>query len=98
MVLSSVSTDRECRAYLSAAAASAYLGNVPIRTLERWRFTGAGPPYTKIGRTIRYAIVDLDQWMARHRRTSTSAPNSEHNAPDTDHAPGSQPESPWGWP
>ena len=86
MALNSASTDRECRAYLSAAATSAYLGDVPIRTLERWRLTGAGPPYTKIGRTIRYAIGDLDGWMARHRRTSTSGPDPEHSAPDADHA------------
>ncbi len=87
MALSSASTDRECRAYLSAAAASAYLGDVPIRTLERWRLTGAGPPYTKIGRTIRYAIEDLDGWMARHRRTSTSDLGPEHGPADAHHAP-----------
>lgn len=27
-----------------------------------------GPPYFKIGRSIRYSIEELDKWIAEHRR------------------------------
>ena len=30
------------------------------RTLEAWRRRGAGPPYRRFGRAVRYALGDLD--------------------------------------
>ena len=27
-----------------------------------------GPPFVKFGRAVRYAIEDLDAWIAEHRR------------------------------
>ncbi|WP_109442309.1 helix-turn-helix transcriptional regulator [Devosia elaeis] len=37
--------------------------------LEKKRFFGDadGPPYIKIGRAIRYRLVDLEAWAAAHR-------------------------------
>jgi hypothetical protein len=42
-------------------------------TLEKDRGTGIlGIPYLKIGRAVVYDTDALDEWLAKHRRTSTS--------------------------
>jgi excisionase family DNA binding protein len=43
------------------------------RTLERWRHTGGGPPFVKVGRAVRYRLSDLEAWLAQQRRQDTSA-------------------------
>jgi len=48
--------------------------NVSPRTLEKWRITGQGPAYHKIGSRVYYRICDLDAWLNAQRRTSTSQP------------------------
>jgi hypothetical protein len=44
-------------------------------TLEKKRVTGEGPRYLKIGRTVLYDTDDLDDYMFRRRRHSTSEPD-----------------------
>ncbi len=34
------------------------------RTLERWRWIGSGPSYTKIGRRVVYRLVDVERFEA----------------------------------
>ncbi len=46
--------------------------SIPFRSLERLRLTGGGPIYSKVGRLIRYSTEDLEAWMRRDRRSSTS--------------------------
>jgi len=41
-------------------------------TLAKKRLNGDGPPFVRIGRAIRYRRSDLDAWMARSVRRSTS--------------------------
>lgn len=45
---------------------------VSPRTLEKWRITGDGPPFIKVGRRVVYRQCDLDEWLQAHRRLSTS--------------------------
>jgi excisionase family DNA binding protein len=33
------------------------------RTVERWRESGGGPPYFRIGRLIRYNRTDFEAWL-----------------------------------
>jgi predicted DNA-binding transcriptional regulator AlpA len=40
--------------------------------LAKARMRGDGPPYTKLGRSIRYPEGALLQWMKSHLRLSTS--------------------------
>ena len=37
--------------------------NVSIRTLARWARLRKGPPRIKIGRTIYYRRIAIDQWL-----------------------------------
>ena len=53
-------------------AAASYLGGISTRTLQRWRMTGEGPDFTKIGRLVRYRATDLDTFLDNRVRTSTS--------------------------
>lgn len=41
-------------------------------TLERFRLTGAGPNYCKLGGAVRYRTVDLDAWLESRLTRSTS--------------------------
>ena len=42
------------------------------RTLERWRSTGTGPPYVKVGRRVAYRLRDLEAWVERQTRQHTA--------------------------
>lgn len=42
---------------------TARLLNVPVRTLERWRWERSNLPYVKVGRAVRYRVSDLDAWL-----------------------------------
>ena len=41
-------------------------------TLERFRISGDGPPYAKLGGAVRYRRADLDAWLASRLIRSTS--------------------------
>jgi hypothetical protein len=45
--------------------------NVPERTIERWRSTGAGPRFVKLGRRVAYRPVDLAAFVEAQVRTHT---------------------------
>jgi hypothetical protein len=45
---------------------------VSIRTVQRWRMTGEGPPFLKVGKAIRYRLKDLREWEEQRLRHSTS--------------------------
>ena len=49
---------------------------VTAETLRNWRWRGDGPPYLKIGRRVRYRLVDLVEFLDRCTRVSTSDPGS----------------------
>jgi hypothetical protein len=40
---------------------------VPERTLEDWRLTRHGPPWLKLGRHVRYDLVDVVVWAKAQR-------------------------------
>jgi predicted DNA-binding transcriptional regulator AlpA len=42
-------------------------------TLEKWRQTGCGPAYIKIGRLVRYRQSDLDRWLRDQTVTGDAA-------------------------
>jgi predicted DNA-binding transcriptional regulator AlpA len=43
-----------------------------VRTLQKWRVTGYGPPYYKIGRSVRYAREEIEAWILQRRQRHTS--------------------------
>jgi predicted DNA-binding transcriptional regulator AlpA len=45
---------------------------VSLSWLAKARMRGDGPPYIKVGRSIRYAEAALIQWMKSRQRLSTS--------------------------
>ena len=57
--------------YLSTKQAALVVGLSP-KTLARYRITGAGPVYHKLGRRVRYLREDLRKWAKKRRRRSTS--------------------------
>ncbi len=63
--------DNNTRRYLTQEQAGAFLGLSP-RTLERFRVSGRGPSYLKLGRRVAYSCEDLIAWAESRRRSSTS--------------------------
>ena len=57
--------------YLNNREAAEYLG-LSVRTMNRYRVTGDGPPYYRLGNRVRYVRAELDEWVTGSRRTSTS--------------------------
>lgn len=53
-------------AYVDTPGAARHLG-LAVATLNQWRSQGRGPRYSKAGRSVRYAVADLDRWMAEQR-------------------------------
>jgi hypothetical protein len=47
--------------------------SIPESTLAKMRMRGGGPPFVKIGRSVRYPVRAGLEWMALHARASTSA-------------------------
>ena len=54
------------RAALSTPDAARYIG-LAYATLKKWRSTGDGPPYVRLGTRVVYLVVDLDDWLYAHR-------------------------------
>ena len=42
------------------------------RTLQKWRWEGGGPPYIKLGRSVRYRLSDVLEWLDERTFESTS--------------------------
>lgn len=47
--------------------------NISHRTLERWRWTGEGPQFIKIGGRVVYRQEDVEAFEAEQTRKSTAA-------------------------
>ena len=62
---------KDLHAKLTTPQAAAFVG-LGVSSLEKLRVTGGGPAFLKIGRRVVYDTVDLEQWLAKHRRSSTS--------------------------
>jgi predicted DNA-binding transcriptional regulator AlpA len=57
--------------YLRTPEAARFLG-LSGRTLEKHRTYGTGPRYSKIGGRVVYGIEELQAWVNRGAKTSTS--------------------------
>ncbi|MBC2652364.1 helix-turn-helix transcriptional regulator [Novosphingobium aerophilum] len=49
-------------------------------TLDRFRVTGEGPAYAKLGGAVRYRRADLDTWLESRLVASTSATGAAQSA------------------
>ncbi len=58
---------------LDTEAVARYAGLSPT-TLRKWRMTGTGPRFVRLGRAVRYRRTELDAFLAqREFRTTTEA-------------------------
>jgi len=59
--------------YLRTPEAARIVG-LSIRTLEKHRIYGTGPRYAKLGGRVVYRLEDLQAWVERGFKSSTSDP------------------------
>lgn len=52
--------------------AVAQLFDCSVKTVQKWRQTGRGPTYVKVGRLVRYRQSDLQAWLDQQARTNTT--------------------------
>ncbi len=45
--------------------AARWENKVPLRTIERWRSTGQGPKYMKLGGKVLYPLAEVEAFEAR---------------------------------
>ena len=45
---------------------------VAVATLRRWRWSGGGPPFVRVGRCVRYDAAHVRAWLGAQTRRSTS--------------------------
>ncbi len=67
-----------------------------VKCTERWRSTGYGPVFIKIGRRVRYRLSDVRAWVEQQRRAHTSvttAPDSSPARPTSRSTPRAVPRS-----
>jgi predicted DNA-binding transcriptional regulator AlpA len=41
-------------------------------TLRKWRMTGAGPRFVRLGRAVRYRRAELDAWLSKREFRNTT--------------------------
>lgn len=58
-------------ALLDTPEAAVYMNYKPA-TLEQWRWNGRGPLFVKIGRSVRYRISDLDNFLSERVFSNTT--------------------------
>ena len=56
---------------------TAELLRISARTLQRWRLSGAGPPFCAFGGRRLYELDVVMSWAKSQRRRSTSDPGTE---------------------
>lgn len=74
-IISSLSIPTLSPGYMSMMKtkdAASYIGK-SASWLNKSRMTGDGPAYLKLGGSVRYALPDLDAWLAGNRRTAIYA-------------------------
>ena len=63
-----------------SALAERYL--IPPRTAQRWRATGAGPPFVRLGpRRVVYRVTDIEHWLAERTHAHRADEVSRAAAP-----------------
>ena len=67
-----------CPDVMRPTQAAQYLSLSPQR-LARLRLEGGGPPFCKVGRSVLYVTVDLQNWLHSRARVSTSDTGPESN-------------------
>lgn len=52
---------------MTAAEVAEYL-RIPLNTLYKWRYEGAGPRAARVGKHLRYRREDVEVWLDARRR------------------------------
>lgn len=71
--------------YLRTPEAARFL-SLSHRTLEKHRCYGTGPRYSKVGGRVVYRLDDLQAWVDRGVKSSTSDPGIDTVLPAKRHA------------
>lgn len=59
-------TDAAAEPWVDQATVARHLG-ISARTVEGWRLRREGPPFARLGGSIRYRLSEVDRWAERMR-------------------------------
>jgi predicted DNA-binding transcriptional regulator AlpA len=71
-------------AQLLRESEAAELLSLKVATLRRWRWSGDGPGFVKLGSSVRYRLSDIEDFIESGRRRSTSDPGITPGSYETD--------------
>lgn len=66
-----IETHTNTRLVMTVQQAANYLG-MAVSTLNKWRCFGDGPVFIKMGRSVRYRVKDLNDYVENRQAESTS--------------------------
>ena len=49
------------------------LTGIPAKTWQHFRYVGKGPPFVKIGRSVRYRPSEVESWLATNKASSANS-------------------------
>ena len=75
--MTSTPSDRSSELLTAEAAAERLL--IAAGTLANWRVLGGGPPFVRVGRSIRYRVADLDAWLDARTARSTAEADTQRD-------------------
>ena len=64
-----ITTGRGLEPLMNIEELAEYLG-VPVTTIYDWRVAGKGPCAIRVGRSLKFAVSDVREWLTHHRETS----------------------------
>lgn len=80
-------------AWMSPEQLSELIG-VATTTLSNWRSRKEGPPYYSFGRSIRYSVPDVEEWMGKQQKQTEQhhehPQNQGRKAGSSVHVPGAK--------
>ena len=60
-----------------------YRGGISVGTLRNWRAMRIGPTFVKIGKTVLYPVVELDEWDQKNIVTCRASRRLSMDASET---------------
>lgn len=68
MTLADTAPTVQTKTFMSRAELAEYLtargvGEITVKTLDKWKHRGYGPACARFGRSVRYSISDVEAWI-----------------------------------
>ena len=71
-----ITTGRGLEPLMNIEELAEYLG-VPVTTIYDWRVAGKGPCAIRVGRSLKFAVSDVHDWIELQRELAPGRPQND---------------------